>query len=422
MLIELRVANHRSIREEQILTMEVGRIASAEDARPRVVAGAEERLLPAVAIYGANASGKSNVISALAFMTHAVGLSHRQWPPEGGVPRDPFAWGMEASAPSLFECTFVLDGVRHQYGFSANDEIFLEEWLYAWPHGRKQVWFERDLQEFKFGEHLRGENRLVEQVTRPNSLFLSAAAQNRHEQLAGIYSWFRSVWVTGGPEHRLRQVDVGDTLLRSTVRHHQDLGQQPELFPGTHGAGSFDGRSALLDLLRAADVGIVDIKAERDPSGDRRDQIFLRHRSRTGEAWLPLREESAGTRTLLRLASGFLATLRSGSLLVVDELESSLHPLLGLHLVQQFNDPVRNPRNAQLVFTTHDTNLLGTTLGPPALRRDQVWLTEKDDDGATKLYPLTDYTPRKAENLETGYLQGRYGAIPFLGDFARVTE
>jgi len=103
---------------------------------------------------------------------------------------------------------------------------------------------------------------------------------------------------------------------------------------------------------------------------------------------------------------------------VIDELERSLHPLLASRLVQLFNDPTTNPKHAQLLFSTHDTNLLGTTLGEPVLRRDQVWLTEKDPQGATVLYPLTDYKPRKAENLERGYLQGRYGAIPFLGDLA----
>jgi AAA15 family ATPase/GTPase len=112
-----------------------------------------------------------------------------------------------------------------------------------------------------------------------------------------------------------------------------------------------------------------------------------------------------------------LEALQSGRVVVVDELESSLHPLLAGRIVRLFNDPATNPLNGQLIFTTHDTDLLGTVLGEPALRRDQVWLTEKDSEGATVLYPLTDYKPRKAENLERGYLQGRFGAIPFLGNF-----
>lgn len=126
-------------------------------------------------------------------------------------------------------------------------------------------------------------------------------------------------------------------------------------------------------------------------------------------------EESNGTQTLFHLALPVLRSLQRGGILLIDELERSLHPVLAKQIIDQFNDPTANPNNAQLIFTTHDTNLLGTTLGEPALRRDQVWLTEKDAEGATVLYPLTDYKPRKAENLERGYLQGRYGAIPFLG-------
>ena len=108
--------------------------------------------------------------------------------------------------------------------------------------------------------------------------------------------------------------------------------------------------------------------------------------------------------------------------MVVDELEASLHPKLALEIVKQFNNPQTNPKNAQLIFTTHDTNLLGNDAGEPVLRRDQVWLTEKDKEGATVLYPLTDYKPRKAENVERGYLQGRYGAIPYLGSFSLLGQ
>ena len=121
-----------------------------------------------------------------------------------------------------------------------------------------------------------------------------------------------------------------------------------------------------------------------------------------------------GTQMLFHLAGPVFDTLARGGLLVVDELESSLHPLLARHLLHLFQQPDTNPRHAQLLFSTHDTQLLGTTLGEPALRRDQVWLAEKEPDGATRIFPLTDYQPRKQENIERGYLQGRYGGIPFF--------
>ena len=167
-------------------------------------------------------------------------------------------------------------------------------------------------------------------------------------------------------------------------------------------------------LLRTADMGILDLrvsKEESDRSSYRstRTLIQLKHQAEFDDAWLPLEEESRGTQTLFRLTLPSLQTIDSGGVLLVDELEASLPPD-----GSRDRPPVQRshcePRNAQLIFTTHDTNLLGTTLGEPALRRDQVWLTEKDKEGATVLYPLTDYKPRKAENMERGYLQGRYGA------------
>jgi predicted ATPase len=428
MLIEFRVENHRSICEEQALTMNAGRVGAPDDPRPRAIIGRKKRLLPVAALYGANASGKSNLLAAFDFMREAVVHSHRFWPPDGGIPRAPFAWGSKTSKPSLFEVTFLQEGTRYRYGFVADDERFLEEWLYAWPTGRKQSWFEREGEDFRFGENLRGENRMVEQVTRPNALFLSAAAQHRHEQLAGVYRWFQAIRIAN--LGRLRQGRLPDFFVERWLQQPFDgessLGQ---LSPFGDEILAGDRLESVRDLLRAADVGILDIKlvTREDDSSPRlgprqRFRMMVRHQSSAEDAWLPFHEESHGTQALFRMAPYLLDALQHGSLLIIDELEASLHPLLALQVVRQFNDPRANPHNAQLVFTTHDTNLLGTELGEPALRRDQIWLTEKDKEGATCLYPLTDYKPRSGENLERGYLQGRYGAIPFLGPLARVAE
>lgn len=402
--------------------MEAGRVGDVNDTRPRRVDGHATRLLPVVALYGANASGKSNVLAALRFMHDAVLFSHRMWAPEGGVPRDPFAWGDARTQPSLFEITMLVGGIRYQYGFVVDDEQFLEEWLYAFPRGRKQTWFVREGQTFKFGDHLQGENRLVEQVTRPNALFLSAAVQHRHEQLWPIYAWFLHFLVDEAAAGRRRAAPhVSRALLH--MLGVDEAPRQRLLFEDEETAA--EGSAPFLALVRAADVGIVDLKLAEDMasaagSDRRRRQVMVRHQSTTNDAWLPLDQESHGTLTLFRLGPELIHALRRGHIVVIDELESSLHPLLGQRIVELFNNPDSNPRNAQLVFTTHDTNLLGTMTGAPALRRDQVWLTEKDRDGATCLYPLTDFKPRSAENLERGYLQGRYGAIPFLGEFAHV--
>ena len=422
MLIEFRVENYRSLRDEQVLTMVAGRVGDEADPRPRQIVGLAERLLPIAVLYGANASGKSNVLAALAFMRDAVVLSHRIWPPDEGVPRDPFAWGPKRSEPSLFEVTALISGVRHQYGFSVNDECVLEEWLYAWPNRKKQVWFERDCKKFEFGENLKGENKLIEAVTRPNALFISAAAQHKHQQLTPIFSWFRTIngvnfagrqAVSDPPLHEMalaRLLDDDGVEVRQLTSSSLETSKEPL-------------RERFRTLLRNADIGITDIgvnrghpdKWARQSSGPHR--FWLKHQSESDDSWMPLEEESHGTQTLFRLALPILQAIQEGGILLVDELEASLHPTLAQHIVRQFNDPTTNPRNAQLLFATQDTNLLGTTLGEPTLRRDQVWLTEKDGEGATMVYPLSDYKPRKAENLERGYLQGRYGATPYLGHF-----
>ncbi|OGQ84739.1 MAG: hypothetical protein A2289_23040 [Deltaproteobacteria bacterium RIFOXYA12_FULL_58_15] len=448
MLVEFRVENHRSICDEQALTMEAGRVGHPGDLRPRKVVGYPRQLLPVAALYGANASGKSNVLSALGFMRDAVIDSHRSWPPEGGVPREAFAWGGRTRAPSMFEATFLVEDVRYQYGFLVDQVRVLEEWLFAWPKGRRQTWLEREADKFSFGGHLGGENRVIEQVTRSNALFLSTAAQHQHEKILPIYGWFRQLHTVRVEGYKERYADAMPAAVAASMfaaataaaaalaGSSNGMVRVLDLIP-THGkrggvrddALALDATDAdkLRRLMKAADVGISDFRIDEvrhGNGGNEKDaqRIFMRHHIGNGEAWLPLEQESAGTKTLFRLGPSVIAALARGSLLVIDELEASLHPLVAAQLVSQFNDPHTNPHNAQLVFTTHDTNLLGTTYREPMLRRDQIWLTEKGPAGATTLYPLTNYKPRKAENLERGYLQGRYGAIPFLGELGRVEE
>lgn len=452
MLIEFRLENHRSIRDEEVFTMEAGRVGDSKDHRVRKVAGHNKPVLSVAALYGANASGKSNLLSALGFMRDAVIDSHSSWPPEGGIPRDAFAWGSRAREPSLFETTILVRGVRFQYGFLVDQIRVLEEWLFAWPKGRRQTWFEREGDEFSFGDNLRGENRVVEQVTRPNALFLSTAAQHQHEQLLPIYRWFRhlrTIRVEGYKErYAERYADAmpataaaaffaATAAAAAALTYSADgMIREPKFIPphgkqdmATEAASTLDetGTNKLRQLMRAADVGISDFRIDKVRTGDHppgKDlrRIFMQHTIGGGDEWLPLEQESAGTKALFHIGPAVIEALNYGRLLLIDELEASLHPLVAVQLVNQFNDPKTNLYNSQLVFTTHDTNLLGTALGDPSLRRDQIWLTEKNSEGATTLYPLTDYKPRKAENLERGYLQGRYGAIPFLGGFTHPEE
>lgn len=418
MLIQFRVENHRSLRDEQILSL----VASSDKVGAHVLhaEGLGEGVVPVAAIYGANASGKSNVLAALAFMRRAVTDSQRRWEVEG-TPHQPFLLSSKAGEPSLYEVDVLIHGIRYRYGFQMSTSRIEEEWLFAWPHGRKAMWFERDGDRFEFGKTLHGENEAIRSLTRPNSLFLSAAAQNNHATLRPIFHHF-ALWRFS----LIRSAPLPPRLLSVSIAQRLDA------------RGRAADRDAIMQLLRDADTGIVDVRVDSPedaqlpldmgaelPSGveqflRKMPTVVFRHRTADNDrAWLPLGLESAGTVALLELAPHIVDTLRSGSLLCIDELEAHLHPTLALHVVRMFNDPKHNLRGAQLVFATHNSSLLGSIAGEPALRRDQVWFTEKDNSGATHLYSLTDFHPRKEENLERGYLQGRYGAIPFLGELVR---
>lgn len=411
MLIQFRVENHRSLRDEQTLSLVAARnIGSDGDdclIRPK---GLDEALLPAVALYGANASGKTNVLLALDLMRNVVRDSHRLWEPEAGVPQQPFALSDTQHAPSLYEVDVLVANVRYQYGFVLSAYRIEEEWLYAWPNGRKQAWFEREGGDFNFGRHLGGENETIRTLTRSNSLFLSASAQNNHSALLPIFGWFQRLRL----ELRRRETFLSRLDGLGARLAWQEVGGDE---------GLRIGHETYVQLLRSADLGIVDFRIASRLNGgsDGRpgrnpDVVFWHKADSIDRIWLPVEAQSAGTITLLDLATSYIPILSAGGVLCVDELEASLHPMLAAALVRLFCDPKQNPNGAQLIFTTHDTNLLGNVPGFTPLRRDQIWLTEKDDVGATHLYPLTDFHPRKHENLERGYLQGRYGAVPFLGD------
>lgn len=407
MLIEFRVENHRSLRDEQVLTFEADP-SLGEDARVRHVPGHDKGLLTSAAIYGANASGKSNVLHALTFMREAVLDSHRLWMPEGGVPRESFAWGPHRTDPSLYQVRASIDGSVYDYGFVLDDVRVIEEWLDVTENGTTTKWFEREGDEFLFGDALTGETKLIASMTRPNSLFVSAAAQSHHLQLTPLFAWFRSLTTF----ERGKNTNIQRLLHATIARVAQyiknkdpgtDLGAQ-----GVTESADFGQLNEIAEILRSADVGILEVKSV---SGD----VMIRHQTGTAESWLPLEAESRGTQALFDMAPSILISLRGGTALIIDELEASLHPLICRWLLQQYGNSQTNPRGAQLLFTTHDVNLLSTP--ESLLRRDQIWLTEKDNEGATRLYPLTDYVGKPGDNLELGYLQGRFGGVPVLGRF-----
>ncbi|MDX9720176.1 MAG: ATP-binding protein [Myxococcota bacterium] len=417
MLIQFRFENHRSLRDEQTLSFVAS--SESEEDEPRLLhhPSLAESLLPTVAIYGANASGKSNVIDALAFMRAAVLDSHRLWEPKG-IRNDPFRLGQREKEPSLYELQFVSADRRYRYGFSLDAERVSSEWLERWSGTSFESLYSRDGDRFELHADFSNDTELLTRLTRPNSLFLSAAAQNNHPALGELFQHFEGIRVIAPSAF-----DATHSLARATrsVEALFASPRQQSLFPDERGL--VQQREAVLELLRVADLGILDIGRDESRRSRSAPSLLFRHRASPPEreAWLPLEGQSRGTLKLLELALPLLLSLQSGTSLWVDELDASLHPVLASHLLCLFHTPETNPLGAQLVFTTHDTHLLGTLLGQPPLRRDQVWFTEKSEDGATTLFPLSDFESSEHQNVERGYVQGRYGAIPFL-DELRLTK
>jgi len=332
------------------------------------------------------------------------------------LPAEPFKLDSRSrKAPTQFEVIFMVQGVRYQYGFSATETSVVSEWLFAFPEGRPQRWFERELGEngyykWNLGASLKGEKQLWQKSTRDNALFLSTAVQLNSQQLQPVYDWFNDT---------LRIVGVGEVSPRFSAS-----------FCEKHGS------EKVVDFLKKADLGIHNLHVKQEPfdpeslpedmpDSIKRDIVKFRmdkktlkvreiktvHKGSTGDlVEFDLDQESSGTRKVFSLAGPFLESLQEGYVLCIDELHNSLHPEFVKFLVGLFNDNTTNTGNAQLIFTTHETSMLNQKI----LRRDQIWFCEKDENQATAVYPLTDFHPRKrVENLELAYLSGRYGALPY---------
>ena len=411
MLLRFEVSNHLSIRDPQELLFTASSLKDPQEGLIDCPAAPRGGVVPAVVIYGANASGKSNLVSAILTMRRLVLRSQTDGDPAGGVTRHAFRLDSAYSGrPSRFEVDFAIDGERYHYGFEANDMEFVSEWLYVFPTSHRRTLFVRKGDEFRFGRGLKGQNSVIAGLTRPNSLFVSAAAQNRHEELSKVYRYFSSL-------HGHLNAVVPDASVTARLAEGE-LDPRVIDFLGQIDTGICDYRRAEIELpeeIRVIQREFSELLRKRNvsiepASSDKQATVELAHRSRDGElVYLDLDLESDGTRRLLVVLSWAYRALDEGVPLVIDELDASLHTHASAAVVKLFCSRETNPRGAQLIATTHDTNLMTSSL----LRRDQLWFTEKDGEGATLLYPLTDIRTRRMDDFEKGYLQGRYGAVPF---------
>ncbi|AGE27118.1 ATPase-like protein [Pseudomonas poae RE*1-1-14] len=415
MLIEFSVSNFRSFREKQTLSMVASpRLGKKQNVFDPEVAGEDfPKLLKVAAIYGPNASGKSNLVKAINLISD---LLHKKPGDSHLIPADPFRFDRElVDKPSEFEINFIHEGTRFQFILKTTAERIFEETLFFFPKGKENLLYSRKfspetVENYTFGSLLEGGTIVHEawrRLTPPNSLFLAQAVLNSSEdlqQLKSPYEWLKNSNMCIGQNG----ITTWSIASRSMMMHS----------PVT--------KSALQDFLQHLDVPITGIrfeesekfKSEIGPASKINDYVKLveseaktklTHTTALGDAEFDFTEESGGTQNLM----GFwipwlhLHAKSSEKVVVVDELDSSIHPKIVELLVE--NHLVAD-KKSQLIFTTHDTHLMNTKL----LRRDQFWLTERDANGATQVFSIHDFQGRGSEDIEKRYYEGRYRGLPIL--------
>lgn len=385
MLIQFTVENHRSIRDSATISFAASKDKSFEE---YLLHPDEKRtLLPSLAIYGANAAGKSNVLHAMMTMKDMIVGNAAKVSKGQKLPWEPFGITKD---PTSFEMMFIFDGVRYTYGFSFDSSKIYNEYLYHWPNGREALIFCRENETYEFRENV-NEQLILSKRTPDNKLYLVSSNDWNLPQTENAYRWFQKKMTVLMYEEPASSETVAQII------------------------SSDDKKSRILKELMLADLGITDITIKN--SSTKMPAITTTHRivnedGTTDKFQLLMEQESVGTQHFFARIGGWLQALDDGALLIVDEIEDSLHPLLTRRLIEMVNDKVVNENGAQLIFTTHDAMLLDLKF----FRRDQIWFADKNNETcATELYSLASFSPRKGENVRKGYLQGRFGAIPFIG-------
>ena len=433
MLVRFSVANFGSFIEMQELSL----VASAlRDDEAGLIPwpnasdkGNRPQLLPTAFTFGPNAGGKSKFVDAVLFLRSQILYSHSKGNVEEPIPTDPFRLSPgNEKKPSIFVIEFLVNGVLHEYGFELSKTAVEAEWLYGFPKRRKQILFEREKTVFEFGRSIRGQNKRIEAFTRPNSLFLSAAAQNNHPQLSSLVKFIGDI---GG----MKSLSPNAALISSVFTSHKNVDNRVLRISSdklTQVSSKLDNRFAgdqrkEMNSFRKI-LSIYASHSDPEPSlfsdvvREDEEYIVLEHEGEKGfRAAFDIDEESAGTQRLLFLLPQLLRSLDTGALFLLDELDVSVHTLVCELILDLFRSTETNPFGAQLITTTHNIGLLRSEL----LRRDQIWFANKNRIGATQLSSMADFRTRRDDNRIKGYLEGRFGAIPFarrtadLGDFLK---
>ncbi len=426
MLLQFSIKNFRTFKDKATLSLN----ASNYDKDTRELDNINQvdkfnlRILKSAVIYGANASGKSKFIDALEFMKRFVIKSSKDSQKFEEIAVEPFKLNNESEKqPSEFEVIFTFKGVLYRYGFEANNREIVSEWLYYKPKTKEIELFYRDGKTIDTHERnfSKGNTVIKEGLVRENALLVSVAAQFNDATCGFVIEWFENLKIISG----LNESGFKNNTIEKIKSKKEKI--------------------KILEFLKAVDLGITDIHYEEDTFGPIPEELKEKYKElkekmkdfdpevfsdistihnvydndkiNIGKAKFSVsRDESNGTKKFLYLSGTIIDILENGGILIGDELDTKLHPNLVCKIVSLFNSKEFNPKNAQLIFNTHDTNLLSSGL----FRRDQIWFTNKDKYGEAKLYSLANFKSdevKKNEPFEDNYIRGKYGAIPYLGFF-----
>ncbi|MDR0866232.1 MAG: ATP-binding protein [Candidatus Symbiothrix sp.] len=425
MLLQFSIKNFRTFKEKASLSF----VASNYDKGTRELDNIFHdtqfnlRLLKSAVVYGANASGKSKLFDALMFMKHFVINSSDESLVIKKMYLEPFRLNSEsANSPSEFEVVFTHKNVMYRYGFEINKDKIISEWLYYKPKTKEIELFYRDGNKFETHDRNFSKGKLVinEGLVRENALLLFVASQFNDSTSMAVIDWFQELNIISGLEEgEFKNNTIGK------IKNNKE-------------------KTKIIEFLKVADLGIQDIQYEKlslgisDDLNEFYDQIldidpeifsdvstihniYDSNKKNIGRVKFSVKsDESSGTKKFLYLSGTIIDVLKTGGILIADELDSKLHPNLVCKIVSLFNSKLNN-KNAQLIFNTQNTNLLSSGL----FRRDQIWFTEKNKLGEAKLYSLADFKSdevRKTESFEENYIRGKYGAVPFLGFFDNLNN
>ena len=417
MLLQFSVSNFKSIKDEVFFTAFAN---NRNEHKDNLIIANKDKILPTLAFYGANAAGKSNILHALSAAINFVRYSNI-YQINTKLPFLPFAFDEKfKNGKTKMDFMFIHNEKKYAYGFVADINKVYEEYLYEYKTSKPSMIFERkDVNKYSFPKVHNSLNEYVDKNT-DNKLFLSTATTWNSEATKNAYLWFAE------------GIDVCENIaFGNSFQNYQGFLMYLDKYNDNPEIKNF-----MKSLLKEADVNISDYEFNSEvvatnaqvlnQNGQlenigkiKRFYVNTIHKIKNNKTnklenhLLDFKFESNGTKLLFFYGPLIMDALTKGRTIIIDEIHNSLHTSLAQYLINMFNNKNINQNGAQLIFTTHDTNLLDLDI----FRRDQIYFVEKDTEtGASDVYSLADFSPRKSENIRKGYLQGRYGAMPFVGD------